>query len=98
MIDKAALARQVAEARKSLISQGGIATLRFGVSQEHGFQASNSRKVCEALCALWNAAPQLLGFGGVPLEVEIDGHKTNVISATETTLTIDRPVTTGVSS
>lgn len=67
MIDKAALGRQVAEARKLLISRGGQATLRFGVSMEHGYQASNHRKVTEALCALWNAAPEILGTGLDPV-------------------------------
>lgn len=67
MIDKTALARQVTEARKLLISQGGLATLRFGVSQDHGYQASNHRKVTEALCSLWNAAPELLGIGLDPV-------------------------------
>jgi hypothetical protein len=67
LIDKAALGRQVAEARKLLISQGGQATLRFGVSMEHGYQATNHRKVAEAMCALWNAAPELLKLGFDPV-------------------------------
>jgi hypothetical protein len=67
VIDKPALARQIAEARRSLISRGGQATLRFGVSMDHGYQASNSRKVTEAVCALWNAAPELLGIALDPV-------------------------------
>jgi hypothetical protein len=62
VIDKEALGRQIAEARKLLMSRGGPATLRFGVSVDHGYQASNHRKVTEAMCALWNAAPELLGI------------------------------------
>lgn len=65
MTDKAALGRQIAAARRSLISRGGQATLRFSVSMEHGWQCTNSRVVSEALCALWNAAPELLG---IPLD------------------------------
>jgi hypothetical protein len=67
VIDKPALARQIAEARKSLIGQGGQATLRFSVSNEHGWQCTNSRRVSEALSALWNAAPELLGIGLDPV-------------------------------
>jgi hypothetical protein len=67
MIDKAALGRQIAEARNSLLSRGGNATLRFSVSMEHGWQCTNSRKVSEAICALWNAAPELLGIGLDPV-------------------------------
>jgi hypothetical protein len=67
MIDKPALARQIAEARRSLISRGGRATLRFSVSMEHGWQCTNSRVVSEAVCALWNAAPELLGIGLDPV-------------------------------
>lgn len=67
MIDKPALARQIETARKSLISRGGQATLRFSVSMESGWQCTNSRVVSEALCALWNAAPELLGIGLDPV-------------------------------
>jgi hypothetical protein len=67
VIDKAALGRQIAEARKLLMSRGGPATLRFGVSVDHGYQASNHRKVTEAMCALWNAAPELLGIALDPV-------------------------------
>lgn len=67
MIDKPALARQIAEARKSLINRGGQASLRFAVSVEHGYQATNSPSICKALCALWNAAPELLGIGLDPV-------------------------------
>jgi hypothetical protein len=67
VIDKPALARQIAEARRSLISRGGRATLRFSVSMEHGWQCTNSRIVSEAVCALWNAAPELLAMGLDPV-------------------------------
>jgi hypothetical protein len=67
VIDKPALARQIAEARRSLISRGGRATLRFSVSMEHGWQCTNSRTVSEAICALWNAAPELLGIALDPV-------------------------------
>lgn len=67
MIDKLALARQIAEARKLMISRGGQATLRFGVCQEYGLVATNHRKVAETMAALWNAAPELLGIGLDPV-------------------------------
>jgi hypothetical protein len=67
VIDKAALGRQIAEARRSLISRGGQATLRFSVSMENGWQCTNSRIVSEAICALWNAAPELLGLSLDPV-------------------------------
>jgi hypothetical protein len=62
-LDRAALRQQIETARASMRSRGGPSTLRFGVSMEHGFQCTNNRIVCEALCALWNAAPELLAEG-----------------------------------
>jgi hypothetical protein len=67
VIDKTALANQIAAARRSLLGRGGRAELRFSVSSGHGWQATNNRAVSEALCALWNAAPELLGIGLDPV-------------------------------
>lgn len=61
-VDREALAKQVAEARSSLISKGGEASLRFSINGPQGWQATNSQAVSKALCALWNAAPELLGI------------------------------------
>jgi hypothetical protein len=66
-VNRAELAGKLAKARASLISRGGQATLRFSVSSEHGYQATNSRLVSDALCALWNAAPELLGIALDPV-------------------------------
>lgn len=62
-VDRAALRKKIERARASLISNGGRATLRFAVSSEHGYQATNSAIVSDALCDLWNAAPELLADG-----------------------------------
>lgn len=59
-VDRDKLRKQIEEARASLRSRGGPSTLRFSVSMEHGWQTTNNRIVSEALCALWNAAPELL--------------------------------------
>lgn len=64
-VDRAKLRKQVEEARASLISRGGKATLRFIISGGTGTVQTNSRYVAEALCDLWNAAPELLA----PLEI-----------------------------
>lgn len=64
--DRAKLRKQVEDARASLISKGGNATLRFIISGGTGTVQTNSRHVAEALCALWNAAPELLA----PLEIK----------------------------
>lgn len=59
-LDRAKLREQIMAARASIAGNGGTSWLRFSVSAQHGWQATNNRIVSEALCALWNAAPELL--------------------------------------